>query len=100
MKKIQQESENIENMRKSNARSYSEEVESLRSSSLAGLRRRGYDRVVVERPVERGDGSLVYVKVYAEGGGDLPNMAVECFREISGSVSGRFLGGFLGVPGS
>jgi len=45
--------------------------------------------VVVERPVERGCGSLIYVKVYAEGGGGLPNMAVECFREVSGRVSRR-----------
>ena len=70
-------------------RRYSDELEFLRSSAVAELRRRGYACVAVEKPVERGDGRLVYVKVHGEGGGDLPNVAVECFTEVSGSVSRR-----------
>ena len=70
-------------------RRYSDELELLRSSAVAELRQRGYASVAVEKPVERGDGRLVYVKVHGEGGGDLPNVAVECFTEVSGSVSRR-----------
>ena len=88
MKKVRENS-SIKNNHKLNARSYSKELEFLRSSAVAELRRRGYARVAVEKPVERGDGRLVYVKVHGEGGGDLPNVAVECFTEVSGSVSRR-----------
>ena len=70
-------------------RRFSAELEFLRRSAVRELCRRGYARVAVEKPIERGDGRLVYVKVHGEGGGDLPNVAVECFTEVSGSVSRR-----------
>ena len=70
-------------------RLYSKDVEFLRGVAVGELRRRGYTHVVVEKPVEREDGSLIYVKVYAEGGDGLPNVAVECFTEVPGRVSRR-----------
>ena len=89
MKDVRGSLERMKNNGEVNARRYSTELEFLRSSAVAELRRRGYASVAVEKPVERGDGRLVYVKAYAEGGGDLPNVAVECFTEVSGSVSRR-----------
>ena len=68
-------------------RRYSDELEFLRRSAGGELRRRGYRHVVVEKPVRRKDGSLVYVKVYGEGAGGLPSVAVECFSEVSRRVS-------------
>lgn len=90
--KIMQKSERVKNTCKSNVRFYSNELEFLRSSAVKELRRRGYDCVEIEKPVERGDGSMIYVKVYAmatdvESG--LPCAAVECFREVSSRVSKR-----------
>ena len=70
-------------------RRYSDGLELLRKSAVRELYRRGYGCVAVEKPVERGDGSLVYVKVQGEGGDGLPNVAVECFTEVSGRVSTR-----------
>ena len=89
MKKIRQKSESIQNNRKSNVRSYSKKLEFLRSSAVAELRLRGYEHMAIEKPIERQDGRLVYVKVHAEGGDGLPSVAVECFTEVSGSVSRR-----------
>ena len=87
--KIRQKSESIQNNRKSNVRSYSKELEFLRSSAVAELRLRGYEHMAIEKPIERQDGRLVYVKVHGEGGDGLPGVAVECFTEVSGSVSKR-----------
>jgi len=66
-----------------NVHCFSAELEFLRRSAVKEIHRRGYDCVAVEKPAERGDGSLVYVKAYAKGGGGLPGVAVECFREVS-----------------
>jgi len=89
MKKIRQKSESIKNNHESNVRSYSEELEFLRSSAVVELRRRGYEHAAVEKPIERQDGRLVYVKAYARGSDGLPSVAVECFTEVSGRVSRR-----------
>lgn len=79
----------IKDNSKGTVRRFSAELEFLRSSAVKELRRRGYSYVAIEKPVERCDGSLIYVKVYAKGEGGLPDVAVECFREASRRVSRR-----------
>jgi len=89
MKDISGSLERMKNNVEVRARRYSDGLELLRRSAVRELRRRGYGCVAVEKPVEREDGRLIYVKAYARGSNGLTNVAVECFTEVSGRVSRR-----------